>query len=478
MLISTSTSRFSDPNSCAGVKVANADPSPTPDEDRARAIVRWIERTLGGEVIGFERQGRWRPAWFVDVKVGANTKQLYVRGAREVSNGLSVLKREYAIHRLLEDGGIKVAHVYGEIAEADAYVMDKVPGRSDLRHADREQDRESVRRQLAREMAKMHKLDIEPFCEAGMPCPSTALDTTLAYYHEAENYPRPAKLPDPRHAFLVKWVERNARPAKTTPRFTACDAGQFMYDGPELTAMMDFEYAMLGDPLQDLAILRRRTTYEPMGDIPGLFAMYEEEIGETLDLEGLYYQTVISATAAVVGGKAVLESFLTTPSEDGDYVQYLNWVSNSTKQGFEGVAEVMGYKVPELTIPEPMTTLAQHSLAAAKATASGLDRSNSLRDYRRRTLMDNIRYLERVAAYGERFAQEYLDDAAAILGHRPYDIAQADAELEAHVFEAGPDEDERLFTLLCTDTLRRCFILAIPGSTYYVGLTGRVQPLE
>jgi hypothetical protein len=71
----------------------------------------------------------------VDVQVGASTRQLYVRGSRPGGAGAALLHREFTIHSLLEEGGITVAHVHGEIAGADAYVMDRVAGRSDLRHA-------------------------------------------------------------------------------------------------------------------------------------------------------------------------------------------------------------------------------------------------------------------------------------------------------------------------------------------------------
>ena len=57
---------------------------------------------------------------------------------------------------------------------------------------------------------------------------------------------QPIRYPNPRLAFLERWVDRNTPPARTEPRFTACDAGQFMYHGPELTAMMDLELGMLG----------------------------------------------------------------------------------------------------------------------------------------------------------------------------------------------------------------------------------------
>jgi aminoglycoside phosphotransferase (APT) family kinase protein len=449
------------------------------NEEGEQIICNWIEKNIGGKVINLERQGRWRPAWFVDVSIGNDTRQLYVRGARRsnFNAGLS-LEREYNIHELLESGGIKVAHLHGYIPEIPAFVMDKVPGRHDLRHAASESDRQAVRRQLAREMAKMHRLDTTPFREAGLHYPATPLETTLAAFEEAYSRPQPKNTaPDPRLAFLIGWVRRNAPPARTEPRLTAYDAGQFMYDGPVLTAMMDFETAMFGDPLQDLAILRRRTTYEPMGDIPSLFHMYEEEMGEKLDLDLLRFHTVISSAAAVMGSTRAVASYFNAPTDDGDYVQYIDWVCNSTKQGFEGVAEVTHYPIPELKIPPPATTYAHDALIAAKATASGLDRSDPFNAYRRRTLLDNIAYMERVAAYGAQFADEYLEAATGILGRRPHDVAEADRLLETYVKQAGPEEDERLFTVLCADIMRRCFLLAIPGSTYFDGLTKPVQPL-
>jgi aminoglycoside phosphotransferase (APT) family kinase protein len=452
--------------------------SPAQDEEaRLGTILDWIESRTGSQVVGVERQGRWRPAWFVDVTNGRDTTSLYVRGARQVSNGMEVLEREFKVHSLLEAGGIKVAKVYGMVPGADAYVMDRVPGRHDLRHALNDGDRQAVRRQLAREMAKMHKLDIEPFLKAGLPCPETPLDTTLAYFHQAQAYHRPARLPDPRHTFLVEWVKRNAPPSRLGPRFTACDAGQFMYDGPLLTGMLDFEYAMLGDPLQDLAILRRRTTYEPMGDIPELFKMYEEELGEELDVEAVRYQTVINATAAVFGGKVVLESYLDRPTDDGDFVQYMNWVTNSTKQGYEGLAEVTGYPVPQVRLPDPIETLARPALYGARATAEGLDGSTSFRAYRQRVLLDDISYMERLAMYGQQFSGAYLEDASVLLQRRPAHVKEADELLEEYVLNADAGEDETLFKVLCADILRRALLLAIPGSTYYDGLTGSVQPL-
>lgn len=449
------------------------------EDEIERTIAVWITANMGGELIALERQGRWRPAWYGTVRTPDGNREIYVRGERSTHGSGFSLEREYTIHRLCEQGGIKVPRLHGYIAELPAIVMERVRGQHDLRHAASEEDRESVRRQLVREMAKMHKLDTSPFIAAGFHYPETPTETTLAFYSHAMKSPRPANpVPNPRLAFLERWVERNTPPARTEPRFTACDAGQFMYDGPELTAMMDLELGMLADPMQDLAILRRRTTYEPIGDIPSLFKMYEEEVGKPLDYDIIYFHTVASATAAVTSTMKMVAAFRDKPSDDVNLVEMHNWFHNSTKQGFEGIAEVKGYTVPQVSLGEPRRSFAHDPLIAARAMSEGLSTASPFDAYRRNTLLQNFAYQERIAAYGQHVADSYLDDASQILGKRPHDVEEADRLIEAYVNQAGPDEDERLFTVLCADILRRCLMLAIEGSNYYKGLTEPVQPLE
>jgi aminoglycoside phosphotransferase (APT) family kinase protein len=444
-----------------------------------QTIRDWLEANLDGEVVKMERQGRWRPAWFIEMTTNGATRSLYVRGARMHNHLPYGLEREFSIHQLLEQSGVKVPHLQGYIQEVPAIVMDRVPGRHDLRHADSEADRESVCRQLIHQMAKMHRLDTGPFRTIGLRYPGTPRETTLSFFDDVyDHYRRTKGVPNPRLEFLSGWVKRNAPPANCQPRFTACDAGQFMYDGPTLTATMDLELSVLGDPMQDLAALRRRTTYEPIGHIPSLFRMYEEETGVEIDLDAIRFHTVAHSTGGAIGATMWLEQFLAAPSDDGDYVQSINWVYNSTKQAFEGIAEVTGYRFPELEIPLQVTTPAHDALLATRATVNSLDSTLPFRAYQKQTILDIVSYLERVASYGGDFAAEYIDGAARILGCGPRDIAEADELLDRHVRRAGPEDDERLFQLLAADAMRRCFLLAIPGSTYMDGLTKRAAPLE
>src|SRR5687767_7546643 len=57
-----------------------------------KAAFEWVESTIGGRVVQWEIQPRWRPACFVDVDVDGAIVPLYWRGARgALDHGISDL---------------------------------------------------------------------------------------------------------------------------------------------------------------------------------------------------------------------------------------------------------------------------------------------------------------------------------------------------------------------------------------------------
>ncbi len=51
----------------------------TPLDPKWRRAFSWIERRLGGKIV---RQGRWRPAWFIDLERDGETLPICFRGDR------------------------------------------------------------------------------------------------------------------------------------------------------------------------------------------------------------------------------------------------------------------------------------------------------------------------------------------------------------------------------------------------------------
>jgi aminoglycoside phosphotransferase (APT) family kinase protein len=446
-------------------------------DEAERTIIAWIEREVGGQVERIERQGRWRPAWHVDLRRDGRLDPLYVRGER-VENFLPYgLEREYRIHRLLEAGGVRAPHVYGFIPELPGVVMERARGRSNLHTAESEDEVESVRRDLVEQMALMHALPIEPFVEAGLRAPGTPRAISLSFFDDAwSNYKANKVQPDPAMEFVARWVERHAPEAAEPLRYVACDAGQFLFEGGRLTAMMDFELSILGDPMMDLAALRIRDQWEKLGDLPSLYRLYAERTGRSVDLQTVRFHTAAFALGGAACSAICMERFRAAPQADADYVEYVIWVIWELKQALAAVAEHAGVALPPFQAPAARPSLMDEPIFALRASVDE-PAEGVVGAYRKRVRQAIVTYLARIAAYGGELEDAYLRDAAEVLGRRPADSAEADRLLEAHVAKAGAEEDERLLRLFHAQVSRKAFLLAAPDSPYLSGLVNPLIPV-
>lgn len=134
--------------------------------DAAR-IANWIERNIGGRIIRFERQPRWRPMYFVDIERNGETLALCARCARADMPMLFPLHHEMLLQRTLDEHGIPVPKVLGWCDEPECYVMERVPGVAHLEGVD-SGARDGVMREYGRLLAKVHALPTESFKRAGV----------------------------------------------------------------------------------------------------------------------------------------------------------------------------------------------------------------------------------------------------------------------------------------------------------------------
>ena len=87
--------------------------------------------------------------------------------------------------------------------------------------------------------------------------------------------------PDPALAFSLRWLRRHIPAYDGPPVLVQGDTGpgNFMYSGGRVTAVVDWELAHLGDPMDDIAWLSLRATQEPFTDFPTRLREYEELSG-------------------------------------------------------------------------------------------------------------------------------------------------------------------------------------------------------
>src|SRR3546814_5124812 len=67
--------------------------------------------------------------------------------------------------------------------------------------------------------------------------------------------------------FCAVWLRRNFPEHRSRISCVTGDCGQFLSEGPEVTAILDVEVGYLGDHLHDLACFRGRHPIENMGDL-------------------------------------------------------------------------------------------------------------------------------------------------------------------------------------------------------------------
>lgn len=448
------------------------------DEESEEAINRWFRQNLDASVTRIERQGRWRPAWFVDAESGGKPLQCYVRGDRTESFLPYGLRREHAIHALLEQGGLRVAHIYGFIEDLPGTVMARVPGAPNLGTSDNEAHRQSVLRQLAEQMTLMHALDPQPFVEAGLDLPVEPRAVTLSLFQDFyDNYARHRTRPDPGLEFASQWVMRNAPPAAEPARVIACDAGQFLFEDDRLTAMMDFELSALGDPMMDLAAMRIRGQWEDLGHLPDFYKLYEQASGRNVDLDKVRFHTAGFSLSGALASAICMERFLAAPSANADYVEYQSWVIWELKQALEAIGECMGLSLQLPAMPEPATTRSSEAIFALKAALDADPATDDISAYHRRVQRSIADHLDMLSQYGEAFDRAYLADAEPLLGRPVETTGDADRMLEDLVMASGGEMDEALLRVLHARTCRQGYLIAVPGSYYIKGLTELLLPI-
>ena len=164
----------------------------------------WVEQELGCEIVSYERQPRWRPAFFVEARRDGAPLPLYLRGERgELDHGAYPFEHEARVLQVMESEGLPVPHIYGIIPDPKMIVMDKMPGRINLETAEDEAERVSVLNHYMELLADLHAIDPKRFVEIGVEKPTDAEAAGFADLHRWEATFRKAKnRPEPIIEFI------------------------------------------------------------------------------------------------------------------------------------------------------------------------------------------------------------------------------------------------------------------------------------
>ena len=431
--------------------------------DEEARLAAWVERVVGGRVVGLTRLARWRHAWDLDVERDGQLLPLHARGEREPRIVMPYrIADEVATHDLLEAYGVPVPHAYGLCDDPYALVMDRLRGDVDLSSVD-DAERERVLDDYLEILARIYDIPVAAAADAGFELPVDSAATAMGGYWrrmEALYDPLMESLPaDPIAGFLRRWMRDNVpQDRHAAARFIPYDSFQFMFADGRITGLIDFEHAHVGDPMMDLAALRVRDTIKHIGELSETAARYESITGIAIDHDVVEYHTVLYNAISVISTGPPLAD----PLRGTDWLSYLAWYVNGARWAFETIAEIRGYQLDPVPIPEPRPS--RHA-PAVRHLVDGLRQASATvdGDYELAGLGRVANHLKRVDEIGASLDAADLDDLARVLGYRP-DPAEADAELLELIANAGPDREEELVRLLDARAQRIHLAMASPKS--------------
>ncbi len=447
-------------------------------------FLEWAAETLGGRVVRCERQGErrsgGRPAFFVDFDRGGEIVRTYARmdrGDGQLIGKAFGLDREHRVLVGLNEKGIRVPCVHGLCESPRGILMENVEGDFDYAALDAGAERDALDRDFLEELDRLHRIDPGYWAGLGLRMPETADEIALADLSLWERTYRSAlRRPVPIVEFATRWLHRNVPAAPERVALVQGDTGpgQFIFEGPRLRAIIDWEFAHLADPVLDLAQIRTRDFYNPGGDMSAWMRTYAEISGNPIDLPKLRYYTVKSMLITPLALTGVVQNMVPQTDHAEWYAQDVTYKRATA----EALAEAVGVDLrdPELPPPEtspvgPVVELLDQNLRDEHRPAAPDDYARYRIDLALRLLC----FVRNHAAIGARLTRLEDEDRAELLGAAPGSDAASEASLLARIEAARPEDDAALVAYLHRRSHRE---EALWRGGLGVGEGARLQPLS
>ena len=417
-------------------------------------ISRFVENLLDGTVINIERLPRWRPAWNLDLNIQGKVLQLHARGERggDVSP-FPELKREADILTLIGQQAVPVPHIYGMCEDPQAIIMQRVVGTRDISQARSKEEQLSIAKQYVDAMAKMHHLPVDSFACIGLTVPEGASAISLAgleaYY---PLYARNKSHPQPLIEFALNWLRRNVPLHRTRPALIQYDSGQYLFDRGRVRALYDFEFAMIGDPLADLASARMRDNYEPLGSsFSELYKYYQQVTGEAAEPDVVRFHTALFSTVSAMQ----FSSTVTSPESGAPHDTYIEFDIALRRVIVHSLAECMG-----VDLVKPQQEIADQGpnrdlLMMLSDAVEHIHVADDFQKTKLNAVRKLVEYLGKADAMMPQLQRQDLEEANALLGEKFNSVELMEAGLERFVHTAGPEHDLPLLTLFASQIERR-----------------------
>lgn len=249
-------------------------------------------------------------------------------------------------------------------------------------------------------------------------------------------------------------MRRNVPADRTEASFVQFDCGQFLFDKGRLTGLYDFEFAMIADPMMDLATMFMREAVEPLGSpFELLCAEYAHATGKPVDRRAILFHTLQFATLGTMQFAGTVARGMA-----GDpHSIYLEWDLSLCEVMIIALSKLMGQSRPD--VPELETRSGEQAALIAKIgdTLTSLKGGEPIDESYKDQLQDMLSLLMRIDSVGPSARDLDRGEIGTLLKRDFADFPEAERALEAHILRAGPEKMPRYFACLrlCTPASSR-----------------------
>ena len=436
-------------------------------------LVSWMEEVGGGRVVLADRRpgGARKEAWFVDLKMADGTIAScflrYDRSDPAETKDPWTLHREATVYVALQDGPVPVPRVLGVHPVHQAMLSERVEGGNWFSRIADPAEQEATARDFMTKLAALHSLRASALDLPAFPTVTTVAGAVVAELDEWQRMlAARGGTPDPALVFSLRWLRDHIPDYDGPPVLVQGDTGpgNFMYRDGRVTAVVDWELAHLGDPMDDIAWLSLRATQEPFTDLPTRLREYQALSGNVIDEARVRYYQVMAETKLQVmshrGPRAADDDSDTADSGGSDSGGDAG--GNDVGNGFiyqvlhrrlwlEALAAANGLELAPAEEPQardPRDSDWMYDAVLTQLRDVIVPRTTDpLAQARGKGVARIVKYLARVDTYGPSYEERELQDLATLLGRPADSVVRGRADAAAAVAAGTISEEDYIRVL-------------------------------
>ncbi len=367
--------------------------------------------------------------------------------------------------RALQPTEVKVPRFFGYHDEHDWLLMEWVQGDELLTGVADDDRRDALFREYLDTLVTLHTLELSSLDLAPdmvtPPTPDLVLQGSLDMAIGLFRAGTPGD-PEPLLELGIWWAKHHKPEAPHETRLCGGDVGpnQFIFDGTGVKAMFDLELAHLGDPYEDLGLMRMREMCYPIGRLPAHLQHYAERTGTSLEVDALRYWTVVGM---LTGPLWCRERVQHPDPQLPDQVPIFSWDPIYRRGLAEALMEIYGIALDPPARPPDVETACSHLHELLRDQVRDVYLPAAADASMKFRLQGTLALCESLAlgnAIGSQLERADIEELGELLDRRPATRREGLAALEVLV-RADPEYDiERRLQFLYRMQVRSEFLYA------------------